>query len=304
MTSSSGTLYVVATPIGNLGDITLRARQILMEVDCIAAEDTRTTNALLQHLGLGHRTGLKIFAHHLHNEHESAQGIVQMLLQGQSVALVCDAGTPCISDPGNILVHAAWNAGCAVVPVPGASSVMAALSASGLMLGAFTFLGFLPTKPKARLQCLQVANKAAQATVFFEAPHRVLGLLDELEALLHQQNRNVCAGRELTKQHERFYRGSITTVCAAVRADPFAEKGEWVWVLEASKTQTECTDVDADAATQGIEGTTLDDWLHALMGEMSLKSAVDVVVMVTKKPHRLVYQRALHIKNIKQQSDS
>lgn len=194
----SGILYVVATPIGNLEDVTLRALRILRDVSFIAAEDTRRTGRLLQHYSISTRTT----SLHEHNEHEKGPRLVQRLLDGESIALVSDAGTPLISDPGGALVAAARLAGVRVESVPGPSAVMAALTASGFNTAEFTFLGFPPSRSKARTAWLTAAMAEPRLVIFFEAPHRIRATLEELLSLAG--DRPIGIGRELTKTHEEF----------------------------------------------------------------------------------------------------
>ncbi|HSJ41762.1 MAG TPA: 16S rRNA (cytidine(1402)-2'-O)-methyltransferase, partial [Xanthobacteraceae bacterium] len=195
----AGILYVVATPIGNLEDVTLRALRILREVSLIAAEDTRRTARLLQHYSISTRTT----SLHEHNEREKTPKLVERLRAGDSMALVSDAGTPLISDPGQTLVAAARDAGIRVEAVPGPSAVMAALSSSGLPARTFTFLGFPPNRSKDRIEWLRKVARMDLLVVFFEAPHRILQTLDDLQAIIGP-DRIVGVGRELTKAHEEL----------------------------------------------------------------------------------------------------
>jgi 16S rRNA (cytidine1402-2'-O)-methyltransferase len=195
----AGILYVVATPIGNLEDVTLRALRILRDVSLVAAEDTRRTARLLQHYSISTpATSL-----HEHNEHGKAPKLVERLLAGESIALVSDAGTPAVSDPGGTLVAAARGAGIRVEAVPGPSAVMAAISASGLETGEFTFVGFPPSRSKDRAAWLHRILKEPRLVVFYEAPHRILGLLTDLRALVGGEHL-VGIARELTKTHEEL----------------------------------------------------------------------------------------------------
>jgi 16S rRNA (cytidine1402-2'-O)-methyltransferase len=195
----AGILYVVATPIGNLEDVTLRALRILREVSLIAAEDTRRTARLLQHYSISTRTT----SLHEHNEREKAPRLIDRLLAGESIALVSDAGTPLISDPGQTLVSAARAAGIRVESIPGPSAVMAALASSGLQATEFVFLGFPPTRSKDRKFWLASLREQSRLAVFFEAPHRIRRTLTDLEAELGP-DREVGVGRELTKTHEEL----------------------------------------------------------------------------------------------------
>lgn len=284
-TGREPSLYVVATPIGNMGDLSLRARAVLEQVDRIAAEDTRNTARMLDALGIRK----PLMAHHAHNERESAQGVLACLQRGESVALVSDAGTPAVSDPGAVVVRCVAQAGFKVVPVPGASSVLAVVAASGLVDGAFTFRGFLPAKGKSRVDALKSWLACAEPQVVFEAPHRVMQLVDDLEAL-GAGDRDMCAGRELTKQFETFYRGTGDIVFEQVRQDANAERGEWAWVIggnPVSQTGAEAAQASAD----------LDTWLGLLLAELPLKTAVAVVVKATGLAKNTVYDRALALKS-------
>ena len=216
-----GILYVVATPIGNLEDVTLRALRILREVSLIAAEDTRRTSRLLQHYSISTPTT----SLHAHNEHGKTPRLITRLQGGDSVALVSDAGTPAISDPGARLVAAAHAAGITVLPVPGPSAVTAAVSAAGLETASFTFAGFPPDRAKARKTWLTWAVSQEVPVVFYEAPHRIHRLLAEL--LDPAGDRRLGIGRELTKAHEQLAIRSISEWSA----DPPPAKGEFVMVL-------------------------------------------------------------------------
>ncbi len=214
-----GRLYVVATPIGNLEDITYRAVRILREAAEIACEDTRQTRKLLEHFGIQKPT----VSYHEHNEAERAGKLIERLRDGETIALVSDAGMPLVSDPGYRLVRAAVEAGIAVEPVPGPSAVLAALSASGLPTDAFHFGGFLPAKPGQRLRALENLAEEQATLIFFEAPHRVVEALEAVEQVLGP--RPVVVARELTKVHEEFLRGTPAEVRAQLEARD-AIKGE------------------------------------------------------------------------------
>lgn len=216
-----GTLFVVATPIGNLEDITLRAVRVLREVAVVAAEDTRRTGNLLRHLGIDTR----LLSLHEHNEHARIPPLLARLAAGESVAIVSDAGTPGVSDPGMRLAEAAVSAGIRVEPVPGASAVLAALTGSGVPLSSFAFLGFPPIKSKDRKQWLSDLVTSRHTVVFFEAPHRVRRTLGELAELLGE--RQIVAARELTKIHEEFIRGTAHQLLTRLEAP----KGEFTLVV-------------------------------------------------------------------------
>jgi 16S rRNA (cytidine1402-2'-O)-methyltransferase len=218
-----GTLYLVATPIGNLEDITQRALRILREVNLVAAEDTRHTRRLLDHFGI--RASLvSLFEH---NERAKASGLVERLRGGESIAVVTDAGSPGIADPGFPLVRAAVAEGVRVESIPGPSSVIAALQVSGLPTDAFTFIGFLPVKPGARRRVLEEYSERRETIVAFESPHRIDRCLEDLEAVW--QDRPIALARELTKLHEQVLRGSASEVRGALREDQ--KRGEIVLVL-------------------------------------------------------------------------
>lgn len=223
---TGGTLYVVATPIGNLSDITLRALEVLAAVDIIAAEDTRRSRGLLDRHGID----TPLISLHEHNEEARSAELVARLTDGASVALVSDAGTPLISDPGYRLVSAAHDAGVRVVPIPGASAVPAALSVAGIATDRFVFEGFLPARANRRRERLALLAREPRTLVFFESPHRLrASLVDMRESL--GASRMLTVARELTKQFETLYRGSMDKVIEAVEADRAATKGELVIVV-------------------------------------------------------------------------
>ena len=224
-------LYLVATPIGNLGDITLRALDVLRRVDRIACEDTRQTQKLLNHYQISTPT----VSYHQHNERERADELVAALKRGSTIALVSDAGMPGISDPGSVLVTAAISAGVSVIPIPGANAALSALIASGLPAAEFTFLGFLPEKSGARRTRLEdlaaVPRGTAQTLVFYEAPHRIAQTLLDIEEIWGASLHAVVA-RELTKLHEEFLRGTVAEVRNAL-AGRAAVRGEITLLVEA-----------------------------------------------------------------------
>lgn len=224
MKTEPGKLYLVATPLGNLEDITQRALRILAEVDLIAAEDTRHTLKLLNHFGIKRRT----LSYHRHNERERSKEIIEMLLSGLNVALVSDAGMPGISDPGNFLVAEAIKQGVKVIPIPGASAVVTALAASGLATNSFWFQGFLPRKAKERTEILTELAKIKGTLVFYEAPHRLTATLKSLLQVLG--DRNTVIARELTKIHEEFIRGRLSEVIAHFENQ--SPKGEITILIE------------------------------------------------------------------------
>jgi len=216
----SGTLYLVATPIGNLEDVTYRAVRVLREVDLIACEDTRHTRKLLDHYGISK----PLTSYHEHNEAERAEELAAKLRAGTNVALVSDAGMPLVSDPGYRLVAAAIRAGVPVVPIPGPAALLAALAASGLATDSFFFAGFLPPKSGQRARALEALRDQTATLVFYEAPHRILETLEDIERIFGA-GRPVVVARELTKLHEEFLRGTASEVRAAL-ASRAAVKGE------------------------------------------------------------------------------
>lgn len=237
----TGTLYIVATPIGNLADITFRAVEILQQCDLVMAEDTRHSRVLLEH----HGVTTKLTALHEHNERARADAFVAQLKQGAKIALISDAGTPLISDPGYPLVRACRQAGVKVVPIPGASAVITALSAAGLPTDRFLFVGFLPAKVGARdTQLASLADESA-TMVFYESPRR---LLDSLQAM--QQNfggeRDAVVARELTKQYETFISGTLDDVVAEVQADANQQRGEIVIMVHGARRDPEAVPVAAE----------------------------------------------------------
>ena len=222
----SGTLFVVATPIGNLGDFSARGREVLASVAAICAEDTRRSSQLLAHYGIS----TPLLALHEHNEDAIAQRIVTRLLAGDSLALVSDAGTPLVSDPGVRLVRAAREAGVPVSPVPGASALVAALSVAGLPSDRFIFEGFLPAKPKARREHLQRLAGEPRTLIFYESSHRIEEALDDAVAAFGPDRPAVMA-RELTKLFETVLDGSLAQLLERVRADDNQRKGEFVLMV-------------------------------------------------------------------------
>jgi 16S rRNA (cytidine1402-2'-O)-methyltransferase len=228
----AGTLYLVATPIGNLEDITLRALRVLGEADVIACEDTRHTRKLLDHYGISKPT----LSYHEHNEAARAAELVERLAAGASIALVSDAGTPLLSDPGYRVVAAAIESGIAVVPIPGPSAALGALAASGLATDSFRFCGFLPPKSGARRKLLEELRRENCTLIFYEAPHRILDALSDVAAVLG--SRPVVAARELTKLHEEFLRGTAAEVRDRL-ATRDSVKGEFTLLIDTAPAVVE-----------------------------------------------------------------
>ena len=275
----TATLYVVATPIGNVTDITLRALHLLALADVVACEDTRKTGALLQRFGLSKQT----IAAHQHNEREVADKIVERLQGGQRVALVSDAGTPAVSDPGARIVDAVRAAGLNVVPLPGPSAAITALSASGLVNDRFHFVGFLPAKPKQRESALALLARESSTLVFYEAPHRIVECVEGLVAAF-EPARQVVFARELSKMFEEIHRCPLSEALAWVKADPHRERGEFVVLVEGAVLETDAQDVEAERI------------LQILLAECSVKQAANLAAQITGRKKNALYDRALQIK--------
>jgi 16S rRNA (cytidine1402-2'-O)-methyltransferase len=242
----AGLLYVVATPIGNLEDITYRAVRLLGEADLIACEDTRQTRKLLDHYQIHKPT----VSYHEHNEMERTEELVARLITGETIALVSDAGMPLVSDPGYRLVHAAIDAGITVHPIPGASASLTALAASGLPTDAFHFAGFLPPKNGQRTKLLESLGAEQATLIFYEAPHRILETLEAIEAALGP--RSVVVARELTKVHEEFLRGTAAEIHAQLAARD-ALKGEFT-ILIGKATAPQADDTPIPDAVEALIG--------------------------------------------------
>ena len=229
-----GALYIVATPIGNLADISKRALDVLSQVDWVAAEDTRHSQKLLQHFAINK----SLISLHEHNETERAQSLIDKLKQGESGALISDAGTPLISDPGYVLVKALRDQGLEVRPIPGASAMIAALSVAGLPTDRFSFEGFLPAKANKRQVVLQSLQSQTQTLVFYESPHRLMDCLLSLKTVFGE-SRRITVAREMTKQYEQFVSGTLAEAVAFFEAFPDKVRGEFVLVVEGAKHETE-----------------------------------------------------------------
>lgn len=277
-------LYVVATPIGNLGDITLRAIETLKSASVIAAEDTRVSRILLNHLGIKTR----VIAVHEHNERNAADGIVKLLQQGQSVALVTDAGTPAVSDPGALVVNAVRAAGFKVIPIPGASAVIAAISASGEGEHGFTFAGFLPSGANDRKRVLEGWKSCSHALVFYETPHRIVDMVAALLETFGDQ-REIILAREITKKFESIHRTKLRDAIAWLQSDANNIRGEFVVIL--ANTSTGAPLEAKEAQVQALERT-----LSILCEELPLKQAVAVAVKLTGEKKNKVYDLALLLK--------
>lgn len=273
-----GTLYVVATPIGNLRDISLRALDILKSADLVAAEDTRTTAVLLS----AHGIEARLFAYHEHNEKSAAPALVERLLGGASVALVSDAGTPGISDPGCVLVAAARAAGIPVQPIPGASAALAVLSASGMDIPHWLFHGFLPAKAGARRKTLEDLKALPQALVFYEAPHRIQECVADLAEVLGP-GRQACIGRELTKRFETLHRCTLGEAGPWLAADENRRRGEFVLLVAGA----EPVPGDELAAARPV--------LTALLEELPASQAARLAARITGARKNRLYEEALRL---------
>lgn len=271
MVSLSG-LYVVATPIGNLEDISLRALDVLKGVDCIAAEDTRHSRVLMSHYGIQ----TKMLALHDHNEDAMATRLVESLKEGQSLALISDAGTPLISDPGYRLVRLAGDAGVSVSVIPGPSAVTAALSVSGLATDRFCFEGFLPAKKVAREKKLEELIGESRTMVFYESSHRIEETLADMSAVLGP-DREAAVCRELTKKFETVKRASLSELVEWVSADPNQRKGEFVVVVSPQQDE------------EGLSSSAI-RLARALSEHISDSQAAKIVARETGCQRRLIYQ--------------
>lgn len=275
-----GTLYVVATPIGNLGDMTPRAIEVLQQADLIAAEDTRHSAPLLRHFAIH----TPVIACHEHNERQIAAAVVERLLRGESVALISDAGTPLVSDPGFHLVRSAREAGVAVVPVPGASAMVVALSASGLPSDRFVFEGFLPAKPAARRQHLEALAEEGRTLIFYESTHRIQESLADMAAEFGAERYAVIA-RELTKRFETIRGGALQDLIAWIAADANQLKGEFVVMVHGAAG---CEGGEIDAEAERV--------LRLLLEELPVKQAAALAAKITGTKKNALYQFAVGLK--------
>jgi 16S rRNA (cytidine1402-2'-O)-methyltransferase len=278
-TQGVAALYVVATPIGNLRDLTLRALDVLKAVDVVAAEDTRVTRHLLQQYGIDARP----ISLHEHNEEAAGSRVVELLRAGKSVALVSDAGTPAVSDPGARLVRRVREAGFAIVPVPGPSAVTTAVSAAGLLDGRFLFYGFLPAQTAGRVRELNALRELRAALVFYEAPHRVRETLVDLVQVLGGE-RGLVIARELTKLFETIHACRLDEALAWLDGDPNRTKGEFVLVVQGAPATLEAREEEGERV------------LGVLLRELPLKQAVQLAAEITGAKRNALYARALELK--------
>ncbi|MEX1033505.1 MAG: 16S rRNA (cytidine(1402)-2'-O)-methyltransferase [Cellvibrionaceae bacterium] len=272
---TGGTLFVVATPIGNLADMVPRATEILQQADIIAAEDTRHSKRLLEHFHIS----TPMLAYHDHNERQSLPAILKRLEQGERVALISDAGTPLISDPGYRLVRAVREAGFRVVPIPGPSALVAALSVAGLPSDRFAFEGFLPAKGGQRRKQLESLQRESRTLIFYEAPHRIVACLRDIAAVFGG-TREVVLARELTKTFETVIAASAAKLAVRVENDPNQQKGEIVVLVRGVAAQT-----DLDVEAQRV--------MTILLRDLPLKQAASLAAEITGAKKNALYQWGL-----------
>lgn len=275
----TSTLYVIATPIGNIGDISLRALHILGMADLVACEDTRTSKALLFCYGLS----TELVSAHKHNEREAADYLIARLKRGERIALVSDAGTPAVSDPGARIVDAVREAGLNVVPIPGSSAAITALSASGLLDDHFLFYGFLPTKNAQRKDVLKTLTETRATLIFYEAPHRIEETLSAL-ADIFQPARRIVIARELTKLFEEIHRCTMSDVMDWFKSDPNHRKGEFVLLVEGAQPVSS----DLNTESQRV--------LSILMQELPVSTAASLAAKITGDKKNRLYELALQLK--------
>jgi len=276
---NSACLYIVATPIGNLSDISERAVQILKQVDLIAVEDTRHSGKLLQHSGVS----TPMQALHEHNEAKKVEQLIELLAAGKSIALISDAGTPLISDPGYQLVKAAIDAGIKVSPVPGASALITALSASGLPSDAFIFEGFLPNKSAGRLKKLEALADESRTLIFYEAPHRIIDCLEDMQQVFGAERVAVVA-RELTKTFETIKKDSLENLLSWIKADSNQQRGEFVLLIQGQEKAATTVNAEAERI------------LDILLQELPLKQASQLAARITGIKKNTLYQIGLNKK--------
>ncbi len=275
----NGVLYVVATPIGNLGDISARAVEVLTKVDLIAAEDTRHSRTLLNHFGIDSR----MLALHEHNEHQALEKVIGRLKQGDAVALISDAGTPLISDPGFALVRECHSQGITVSPIPGPSAAIAALSVSGLASDSFLFEGFPNRNKAARRAEFEGLSHESRTMIFYESSHRVEACILDM-ADIFGADRPAVVARELTKLHETILHGTLGSLCEVLEQDPMQSKGEFVLIVSGRSEKK------GDALGPDVERT-----LKLLMQELSLKQAASLTAKLTGEKKNRLYQYGLEL---------
>lgn len=276
--SQPGQLFIVATPIGNLSDLSSRAVETLQQVALIAAEDTRHSKHLLQHYAISTKT----ISLHEHNEQQRSEVLLQRLLEGESIALISDAGTPLISDPGYRLVSMVKQQGIQVVPIPGSCALIAAMSASGLASDRFSFEGFLPAKASARRQVLESLNQDSHTLIFYESPRRLVDALTDCVAAFGAERR-ACLARELTKMHETIETRTVSDLLAWVKTDDNQQRGECVLLIEGA----------ADAAS--VDEQEMSRLLTILLTELPVKKAAAIAAAISGGSKNQAYQLALKL---------
>lgn len=272
-----GTLYVVATPIGNLSDLTFRAVDILRQVDCILCEDTRVSSVLLSRYAISTKTA----SLHEHNEMKRKDALVEQLQCGAQMALISDAGTPLLRDAGHLLVTACHDAGVPVVPIPGASALTSALSCAGFIANQFVFEGFLPPEAERRVRRLKSLKREPRLLVFFEAPHRIDATISDMVAVIGGE-RAACLAKELSKIHESIVRGTLSEIKHCLDAQTLRSKGEFVIVLAGCREQ-ESTQITI----------TVDNLLEVLHAHLPFKQAATIVSSLTHLSKNKLYQQKL-----------
>ena len=281
MSFKKGSLYIVATPIGNMGDMTERAQKILTDVDVIAVEDTRRSGQLLRHFDIS----TPMISVHEHNERQICDSLLERIEKGESIALISDAGTPLLSDPGYFLVNQARKRDISVVPIPGVSAVITALSVAGLPTDRFVFEGFLPAKSAARQQKLEKLKDDARTVIFYEAPHRIIEMLKDCQQVFGGQ-RKVVLARELTKTFETVRGDNLDTLIPWVEADENQRKGEFVVLVQGAQMRE---DTGIDAESERI--------LLILLKDLPVKQAAALAANITGLKKNALYQFALELKD-------
>ena len=283
MPDRKGTLYIIATPIGNLGDISFRAVDTLKAADLIAAEDTRHARPLLNAYGI--KTPLT--AYHEHNEQKASTGLIRHLAAGHSLAVISDAGTPLINDPGFPLVRKAKDAGIDVVPIPGCCALIAALSVAGLATDRFSFEGFPPRKSSARRSWLEKLLDNPRTSIFYESAHRIKECVHDIRAVL-PSTRKIVIARELTKLHETVIQSTLHDIDLVLQNDPFIEKGELVVLLEGAPPLKD---------SQEMLHPKHERMLAILLQECSVKTAASIAAKITGLPRKTLYRAALRLRD-------
>ena len=275
----SGSLYIIATPIGNLSDITLRAIETLKNVDLVLAEDTRHSKKLFDHYEI--KSPLTAF--HEHNENEKASGIISEINSGKSIALISDAGTPLISDPGYQLVSEAKKIGINVIPIPGPNAAIAALSSSGIASSSFSFFGFLPAKQASRLKLLKTKKSLDETIIFYESPKRILATIKDMMDVFGE-TRRVCLAKELTKSFETILNDNLIALIDYLESDPSHQKGEFVLIVSPDDK------IDFDEAKSELEKI-----LPILCDEMGASKASKLASKITGLDKKYCYKKAINL---------